>query len=93
MSLFLLLPLAISIPSLKSILHNTAFIRLNVHQFHQVNQSFACLKFHKHNCVAGNILAGNICFRKPTGKESIKMNVKDSKSVSSSDTFKPRKLA
>ena len=45
---------------------NAAFMRPNLYQFqknfHQDNQSLACLQCYKHNCL--NILAGNICFCK-----------------------------
>ena len=69
--------------------HNTAFIISNLQKdFHQDNLAFACLQFYKHNCL--NIFEGNILLY--TSKESIEMTVKDSHSISSSGTFKPRKL-
>ena len=49
---------------LNQFFRHTALIRPNLYQFqkdcHQDNLSFACLQFHKHNCL--NILADNIYF-------------------------------
>ena len=51
--------------------------------------SFVCLQFYKHNCL--NILADNIYFSY-TCKKSIEMIEKGSDFMSSSGTYKPRKL-
>ena len=56
--------------------------------FHQDNLSFVCLQCYKHNCL--NILADNSFSY--ASKESIEMTEKHSYSISSSGTFKPRKL-
>ena len=57
--------------------------------FHLDNLPFVYVQFYKHSCQ--NILADNNLLSNRS-KESIEMTVKDSCSISSSATFKPRKL-
>ena len=69
---------------------NTTLIISNLQKnCHQVNLWFVCLQFYKHNYL--NIVVLNICFYINV-KESKEMTAKDLRSISSSGTFKSRKL-